>query len=430
MHDRTRRNLCRLAFLLFCVLPTACVLVLILHRHSSFYRSATTRHWEQALFQRLGLITTIDRVWRSERHVISLEGVKLIDPETRQQIARIRVLELAQRDHGQVLWASQPEIADGQFLRVWEVLHERLLRGPPLDSEVRFLAGEVTLLGDNGQTFTNVECLIEQHETGAQVLLDFRVAGAEEQSTAQLRIMRNRQLSPPATGWQLRTGSTSLPCSMFTAYLPVLESLGPSCRFAGTASADRSTNRWNGEFVGRFTQVDLDGLIAPFPHKLSGTAELVFQRARFQDGRLLEAAGAVRADGGVISRSLVEALGNALQLDGPGIAATDPRLLLEYQQLAFGYELVATKLRLSGTCQNAPIGTVLLGKTGPLLTDSGTDSIPAVALARALSPSSEFLVPATKETGLLLDALPVPTGSSATTRQATRPNVTVRLREE
>ena len=125
-------------------------------------------------------------------------------------------------------------------------------------------------------------------------------------------------------------------------------------------------------------------------------------------------------------------MGDSLLLVRPHGASSDSGHLLTYKQLAGGYKLVDTELRLSGTCLNAPVGTILLGTAGPLLTESSARSIPAVALARALSPGSEFQVPATKETRLLVGALPIPNGTWPPVRQAQRqPNATgVRLREE
>ena len=430
MHDRTRRTLCRGAFVLLCVLPSACVLGLSLYRHTPIYRSAIKSRWEQAFFQRLGLITTIDGVRQPDHQSLTLEGIKLVDPETGELLARVRVLELAESDHRHVLLASQPEIEPGQFARLCRVLDDRILRGPPLDGEVQFLARELTLLGENGQTFTDVQCSVGQHQAGIQLLVGFRLAGAAESAAAQLQILRNRQLSPPATGWHLRTGSTPLPCSIFKDYVPLLQNLGPACRFNGAVWADAANHRWSGEIAGRFTHVDLDKLIAPFPHKLSGTAELFFQRARFDDGRLLDAAGTIETDGGVISRSLVEAMGESLQLRRPRDTSPDPAQLMRYSHLACGYELTATQLRLSGTCPNAPTGTILLGTSGPLLTESTIRSIPAVALARALSPGSQFQVPATRETRLLVDSLPIPTAGPSPVRQAKQQrHVPLRLRK-
>ena len=49
----------------------------------------------------------------------------------------------------------------------------------------------------------------------------------------KILVVRNRQLTPPATGLELNTGDNELPCSMLSIALPELRQLGPSCRFSG-----------------------------------------------------------------------------------------------------------------------------------------------------------------------------------------------------
>ena len=71
---------------------------------------------------------------------------------------------------------------------------------------------------------------------------------------------------------------------------------------------------WDGEIAGRFLDVDLDSLVAPFPHKLSGTAEIVLSHTSFRQGKLVEAAGALSSDGGTISVSLLTAAAESLKL--------------------------------------------------------------------------------------------------------------------
>ena len=430
MRHSTRRYICRSAFLLVCILPTLCLLAWIAYRSSPIHAASEVRFWERALFQGLGLLCTIERVVTAGTDVATLERIELLDPETNQRVARIRVLEFTRTPRGQVVLVSQPEIEPGQFVRLCQLLHDRVLRGPPLKTPVQLLSGEITLLGERAQTFTNVRCNVESQATRVQALIDFNLAGLESEAASQLQLIRNRDLAPPATGWQLRTGPTPLPCAVFSSYLPGLESLGSSCRFSGTVWVDGSAKGWSGEAVGRLSDVDLGLLMENLPYKLSGSAEMVFQQVRFDRGQLVDAAGTIRAGAGVISTGLIDSLGNSLHWETSLAASKDGATLVPFQQLGLGYRISESELRVSGICRSAPVGTILVGSSGPLLGEPPVAKVPVVSLIRAVSPSNEFLVPATKETHLLVAALPLPIGSPPKTRPSRKSRVPLRLRSE
>ena len=107
---------------------------------------------------------------------------------------------------------------------------------------------------------------------------------------------------------------------------------------------------WQGEISGRFRGVDLDRLVTDrYNHKLSGTAELVFRRACFQDGKLIDAAGDVLCDGGVVSLSLLHEADRSLGLVADQrirSVETDP--LRRYQELKFGFTLNEQGLKIVG----------------------------------------------------------------------------------
>ncbi len=91
----------------------------------------------------------------------------------------------------------------------------------------------------------------------------------------RLRFVRNRQLDPPATGWELHTDSTGLPCSVALSWLPALSQLGDACVFQGSVWCEQRPAGWEAELRGVFRQVDLEQLVTrQFPHKLSGSADV------------------------------------------------------------------------------------------------------------------------------------------------------------
>ena len=130
------------------------------------------------------------------------------------------------------------------------------------------------------QSVQDVRFVLEVDGDAAEAFVEFRPAGSDEGDQVRLRLVRNRQLDPPATGWELHTGPTGLPCQLALSWLPELERLGTECTFQGSVWSERMATGWEADISGVFRQLDLDRLITGhFPHKLSGISELMLGRA-------------------------------------------------------------------------------------------------------------------------------------------------------
>jgi len=206
MHDRTQRLLCRWGFLLFCVAPTLAVAVCISVVRSPAYVAAHRAACERRLSDALGLNVSVGQVRESLQGVTQIEQVVLAEPETGAVIGRIRHLEFGRQDGQWVVLASQPEIEGEHIWRLWELLHERVLRGRAADAlDGLFYAGEITIRQAGGQsatTLTDVRSLLRTTEAGPQATIEFRDVALQMSEPAQLRITRNRQAQPPATRWE------------------------------------------------------------------------------------------------------------------------------------------------------------------------------------------------------------------------------------
>ncbi len=421
MSQATRRFSCRVGFVLFCLVPTLLVVSAILLVRSPYYQEQRRRALEQQLSQRLGVRVAVARWEPLERDGLLLRGVRLSDPETSRRLATVRVLEVRRSEQTWKLLASQPEIESSSLHRLWEVLHERLLReslSEPLQAV--FAARELTLRSDErSQTFTEIRGSLEPSGSGPQLSLEFRLAGTEMSEPARFRVVRNRQLKPPATGWALQTGSAALPCSLLAEQLPALKQLGPECRFQGSIWANRAQQGWQGDLSGRFLDLDLYNLVSEqFPHKLTGSARLLLTVARFDRGRLIEASGELRSDQGVVSQSLLLALRDELRLtlNTDALPVDDQRVL--YQDLAIAFRLDEGGLGMAAVRDASQPGVMVRGDYDWLVAESAEPSVPVVALVRALVPLSRVLVPATRQTDPLLQALPVPQVQPASVRNA------------
>ncbi len=426
MHERTRRNLCRLAFLAFGVLPTVCTLVWSGYRTSPLYAASERAAWEHRLSELTGLMARIARVEHPAGGSTLLHTLEFTDPDGGDRVAIIRQAEIAYQPQGVVVLLSQPEVAQGKFLRLWDVLHNRVLQGQTPTTAIQITSSELTLeVGRQAQTFTTVRCTVEPFETSVLTWIEFQLAGVEMPGPAQLRIERNRQISPPTTAWMLHT-DTPLPCAIFTDYLRPLARLGDRALFQGTVSCTSRRDHWSGELTGHFSQVDLDQLTESLPHKLSGFATITLDRAVVEQGVLSSATGSVVSPGGTVSRSLVAALAQNMALTTPEVTLADNTPLTVYDRLAFRFSVSGEGFSIAGLDPSSD--DVILTRAGqPLLTGDQRARYPLVALVRALTPDSQFLVPATDATKELLQWLDFPSPHPRTISAAEPPPPRVQL---
>jgi len=403
MHDRTRRLLCRLGFLLFCVAPTLAVAARIAVVRSPAYIAVRRAECERRISEALGLAVSVRQVHELLQGVTELDDIVLAEPETGALIARIRHLEFTRQDGQLVVLASQPEIEGLQVWRLWESLHERVLRTYRADaSGARFYAGEVTI----------------------SPTLEFREAALQMSEPAQLRITRNRQIQPPATRWELNTRSTALPCSLLADYLGILRNLGEDASFQGAIEAMPTTDGWEGEIAGRFRDVDLDRVTQRLNlrHRLSGAAEIVFRQATFRGGRLIDAAGDLACNSGVVSRSLLYQAHESLGLVADSRLLTpQANMLVAFNELKLGFALDKGGVQLTGHCDSAGPGVVMTGEGGPLLSNRSPEAVQVTALVRTLAPDTGEQVPANPEAYQLLHVLPIPAENDAARSETARP---------
>ncbi len=418
MHNRTRRVLCRIGFFTLCVVPTLFVAGLICVVRSPVYLAYRKSALERSLSDGLGLVVSIENIQYPVRGVVELQGVELADPESGDRVAHVRRIETGRSGDELVLLASQAEIQGEKIWHLWEVLHDRVLRSHR-SSELRaqLVAGELTIHRGDGveaTTLTGVRCRLVPTAEGPHALIEFRDAAQQVDEPAQLHVTRNRQMSPPATRWKLRTGPTAFPCVMLADHVDILASLGEEATFQGSVEMTSTGRGWEGDIAGRFRHVDLDQLVTNrYDHQLSGTAEIGFQRATFAKGKLIDAIGDVTCEGGVVSWSLLDQARESLGLLADvRLRSTVVDSLWPYRQLRFGFSLNAEGIDITGHCDSVREGVVLADDSGPLLADDPQRIAQVVALVRTLASKGDEQVPATPEASQLLHVLPIPSGAN------------------
>lgn len=429
MRFSARRRLCRGAFVLLCLLPTVFVAGAAVIVHTPPYRALRLTAWQSRLADRLGLDVQLASVEPQSGGTLIL-GIELRDPESHEWLVRIRSAEVTASDRMTCVELGQPEIRYDRLARLTQLLHERvLMRAGPREPVWQLEAPSLALRHDGqSPSLHNLQCVVDSRPEGTELLVAFTIAGQAADPRVRLRVVRNRQIDPPATGWELHTGSADLLCSLGTVWFPGLGNLGDQCTFRGSIWAEQGSDGWNADVAGTLREMDLDQLVtSQFPHKLSGMAELVMHGVRMHQGRVVKASGQLRCGGGAVSRSLLDAAERALQLQHHARAEDAP--LLEYGQLALCFSLDDRNLTMSGPADSP--ATIMADTQGPLLSVNRSEPVSPVDVLRMLVPYNDVYVPATRETAGLFRTLPLPRIARSAARDARNTEYTpLRLRAQ
>lgn len=405
LHDRTRR---RIALTLFCALGLAPALGI--SAWGLWWRSARHVASEaQQLGWRLGMVASLGGVRHPAPGELVYEDLWLREPEGRQPVLRCRRLEVRWQEppaqgQGRLLRVvmARPEIAAPHWEEIWRLV-DRLVTGrmgtEPLTAHVAI--DQLSVVGcQPTHAVEQVDLRVAARTEGTRVDVAFRLAGETSTEPARLLITRNRQRTPAATAFELDTGSAALPCRLLAVGMRGWDVGGPACSFRGALRVELSPDGPNGEIDGEFLGLDLETLIADrLPHRLSGTADLAIQRARFRQGRLIEAAGSLVGGPGMVGRSLLEVAIQRLGMTG-GVGIDRADRLVPYDRLAVWFACDSKGIRLRGLAPSGAPGTVLSSRAGVILgePDVSQPPIPLAALVQALSPdAAEELIPIARQ---------------------------------
>lgn len=395
MPPKPAHFLCRVGFLLLCVLPTAAIAGWIVQRSLPSFVLSAKQEWEQELSRQTGLRVTCTTVEYPRHDTAVLSNVLIADPETGTAVASARSLELIHSKERWKLTGSQVVIETAQLPLLRTQLEQRVLRRegstkfPPV---CEIWLREVTHRdGERGLTAVDVAGEWRMTENGPNCALSFRLPDADpQQPRGEWLVQRNRQTTPPSTLWQLKTGSQPLPCSVLAAAWPAVRQLGPGAQFAGELEVIQAGAESSGQLRGTLLDVDLDSLVSEqLPHRLSGIAVCKIEDARLERNQLTLLRGTCQAKDGSISPSLLIAAAINLQLSSPPLdSMTQP---VSFRQLSLGFDLRPGGLQLTGSADPLRQGVLIATATGSLLEAPPQHHAAAAGLLAALVPASDRL---------------------------------------
>lgn len=407
LRERTKIRLCRVAFVLACLLPTALVVVWAVSIRLPSYRLAH----QQAIADRLGVQARLGAVHLPRPGTVLYESVELRDPETGQTLAQLPFVEIKISGTSIDIELPYPATLNGRSTDlIWRLLQDHS-RGNADWPALKFGAENVTLnLPGGDQTLTGLRGKVAASETEWQLSVDFcrALAGKTDDAKTHFSLVRHRAAERSTSTIQLVTGTTPLPCALAEPIWPELAHLGKGSEFLGRIVATQSSAGWHTQLTGQVNKIDLDRLIGQqFPHGITGLASARFEELSIDNGRIDQARGRIVATDGSMSRGLVHSAATHLHLK---VAPETLRLErpLAYKQLDVSFAISVQGLLLQGDATGVR-GAILIDNAGRVvLVEPAMPSQPAVNLARALVPQGEWLVPAAREVSGLVRALPMP----------------------
>jgi hypothetical protein len=345
-----------------------------------------------------------------------LVGLSLADPETGELLLDISTLDLWHGPEQLSVVASSAKLVNGGLSPFWE-----LLQGQLKSARIEKTHGLVRQLELAGQTLVDVRIQIEPTELGSQAKLSFQVSGGTAEPV-QLRVIRNRQTSPPTTAWELVTGENDLTGPLVAAIFPEATRLGASSRFRGRAWAKQTASSWEGEMAGNLSEVDLESLLGQsFAHQLTGKARVNIEQASFRHGRLVDMGATVLAGPGHVSRSLVfaavEHLGLTPELNLDALQESEA-----YGQLGLAFRLDSRGFVMKGICNTPTPDAVLVSPWGIVLKTQVPQQPlqPLANLIALVSPDVGPVLPLTQQSEPLARWLPLSTGTAASPPRTAR----------
>ena len=390
-------------------------MLIVLVTFTPWYSRYRRNCLEVELSRRIGLKVTIDSVDYPTPATIRLSGVKLLEPETDAEVARVYMVTWVTTDNKTAVRLSQPEIQSSQLAFAWRVVHDRFLCQPDLTTvPIRIAADDLTVHSRTGAlTLRDVDSWLRPVESGIEAMLQVVPASRTDNAPVHISVVRDRSESVPSTQWTMKTGNLPLPCSAIADYFPSMRVLGPDATFQGTMQWKVDRESWSIDLGGsQFHSVDLSELTQGMTNRLTGDALVTLERCHIEPGKQLDLSGKMIAGSGFVTQSLLQSLRSEMKFEIAPKIEGDLRDW-PYEHLAIRFDLFGPDMKIEGICEqqrgleHLPPGTVF-STNGSGFCISTPERRSWVGLVRALWPENAESLPVSTQTAWLFNVLPAP----------------------
>ncbi len=391
MHERTQRAVARLLFVFCCAVPTSIVFLSILVTWTSWYQTRKLAELTHNLGLQTGLVFQVDRCQRIAPGKYVLENVRVSDPDTRQHVVTIRLIDYFHgRDHVAMV-LHQPEFQSAGLGHAWTMLHDRLISRPAQTVlPISIAATDVSILSRTGSMPPlDVSATITPEGESVRLIARAENTGRQIGPRIRVELFRDRDRELPATELVLSTDGTALPCSALAEYAPAIEHLGPRAEFSGVIACQQTTHGWSFDLgSSSLTKLSLNDLTDHLPHRVIGQAELHFRRCVIDPGESVHLVGTLQSTKPAnlrIKTPLLIAMRDHLAM------AVDERELVPNPngiecELALDFDIRDETMTLTGIGDN-----VVLYSRGRPIAAPPAQRIDAARLTAMLAPPSRWM---------------------------------------
>ena len=414
MHESTQRRVCRVAFVIFCLVPTVLSVTWI----AWFRRPWRENDWQRAISQQLHVRAKIEDILNPRPGVTRLLGVQLADLRNKNSLASLDSALLERRQGKLTLSAQLTEVRAKQLPLLTQSISTWLSSGN--SSLVELCIDRLHIVGEQGNLWELRNVLISNSPSAAQprMLRLFADTTSFDTETASLQLLLADSNTEKGSRIHATLDATRarIPAWVLGDLIPGVSSC-PMASFTGLVRIQSDFSKLTGTLRGQLSEVDLQAWAeSATPHRLEGTAHLELDNFSWQDGRVEVAQGNLRVRRGKVSHSLLTELAKRLFcVPGTGMRSanlSNEDQLQTFDELACGYSINNLGISLRGQCSSVawkPTGCLLAFNGDELLSEPGYSNIPLAQLVQVFSMPSKSWLPATREAAELADSLPLPT---------------------
>ena len=404
LHETTQRRVCRVLFVVCCVLPTLATVGWIAH----FYRPGRLGDLQRTLRAQLHVDATVDGVASPLPGVTTLNNLRLADLKSKDLLGRFGVVRCQWQNSRLVLHADLLEIEVAQLsqaataLATW-LSSEALV---PIDVQV----DRVVFLGGPFDSATWQNLRVSSEKNGSQsISLKIEVEPTAEKLPVQLLVEHQSGPTGPSIHVTLDTLESTLPAWLLADFVPGGVHRSRAATFTGKTQMKWTAAELQGTLQGRFAEMELsEWLGSHTPHCLQGIAALELQNLVWKDRRIQVAAGHLHATRGSANPSLVNAASKLLECARTPAClrelARDSADIVRFDQLDFAFRLDGSGLSITG--QGMP-GCLLAYQDEQLL-QQPPSKLPMTRLVRLLYLPVAGWLPDTQEAHQMASELPLP----------------------
>lgn len=381
MSDNQKRIVCRLLFIVCCVVPTAIVLKWI-------FTPPTTMQWESHIKSHLGLITKIENVHTPLPQETILENVRALDIAKNRPI-ELGTITIANTEKGRSVILQDLGIQNYTLANLLKRIHMQVSESRDLARPYAIYLKQATI---HSTDFNNQKLVQSLHNILIQVIpgerrlelsIKFKLQPDAESPYIQLTHVRLLESKPDET-WALNASQSSIPAWLLADIVPELDCLGSHASFTGVIRLERSGRQWDGFCRGKLTHVDLFHLVQrPFNRWAYGLADIQIESCQIQNGKITHIQGQFKCKEGQVGTDLIQSLAHAFQLGAPHLDPLGTKI--DFQVVHFGFQIEKNKINLRGDAG----GTIMYSTNNDqfLIVDQGAWH-PVANLIKALGESS------------------------------------------